>query len=474
MKTTSQEEIKSEITALAEKNSWWAMFVGSQFISMLATYLSQLCYRCYQYAANALAEGFISTAANRSSILAAAEDRGYVGERPSPSTGKASLKNTTSSLISVPQYSSFISDDELPYLTTEYTDIKAGETVTVPVSQLEIVLLKQSITTAKQFMEILLSKDLTAVCHKIDVIVTENGKDTVWTETRAFRLASNTSPVYVLFYTSNDQIGVRFGDGTIGRIPPVDAVVTLRVWCTNGDTTLLTGQTLTPSDASASLGDFLEAQTVTSIAGGTTAEDIEITRQRAKYFPAYDDQVAWGGDYTFFLKRNVAGTSWFKAWGEAEQEKIDGAMSLRNINRIYISGYHPQFSQAELESQTLMALKKVPNEMNKRFAFITVNELPFSITLTAVIPASLTRATVLSSLTKSLEERFGRDSKYFDPQGVGDYILIKKKDLWAYIESLGYFEDFSISYQNWHESNGFYDFVYLDVAASVFNINFEE
>lgn len=474
MKTTSQEEIKSEITALAEKNSWWAMFVGSQFISMLATYLSQLCYRCYQYAANALAEGFISTASNRSSILAAAEDRGYVGERPSPSVGKATLTNTTAGLISVPQYSSFISDDELPYVTTEYTDINPGETATIGLSQLEIVTLKESITTAKQFKEFLLSKDLTAVCHKIDVIVNENGVDSVWSESRAFRLASSTSPVYVLFYTSNDQLGVRFGDGTIGRIPPVDATVTLRVWCTNGDTTLLAGQTLTPSDDSAYLGDVLEAETATSIAGGAAAEDIEITRQRAKYHPAYDDQVAWGGDYTFFLKRNVPSTSWVKAWGEAEQEKIDGAMSVRNINKIYISGYHSQHSQDELETLMLTALKAIPNEMNKRFQYTPINEMPFTITLTGIIPASMTRATVLSGLTKNLDTRFGRNSEYFDPRGVGDYILIKKKDLWAHIESLGYFEDFSLSYQNWQESNGLYDFVYLDVAASVFDVDFEE
>jgi len=474
MKITSQEEIREEITALAEKNSWWSTFVGSQFIAMLSTYLSQLCYRCYQFAASALAEGFISTAANRSSILAAAEDRGYIGDRPSPSTGKAKISNISSILVSVPQYSSFISDDELPYLAMEYLDLKAGESATISVAQMEIVTVRQTISTAKQFMELPLSKDLTAVCHKIDVIVTEGGKDTVWTETKAFRLASDTSNCYVLFYNSNDQIGVRFGDGTIGRIPPVDSTVKLRVWCTNGDTTLLAGQTLTPSDNSAYLGDVIAAETATSITGGTIAEEIEITRQRAKYQTAYDDQVAWGGDYTFYLKRNVPGTSWFKAWGEAEQEKIIGARDFNFINKIFISGYHPLYNQEELEALVLGALSKIPNELNKRFQYVPINELPFMITVTGTISASLTTAAVVSSLKTSLDARFGQNANFFDPTSVGEYRLIKKKDLWAFIESLNYFEDFSLEYSDWHESNGYFDFVYLDITDSIFNISFEE
>ena len=474
MSTTSQDDIKTEITALAAKNTWWATFVGSQFITMLSTYLAQLVYRCYQYAASSLAESFISTASNRSSILAAAETNGYVGDRPQPSTGTATISNSTSSALSVPQYTTFVSDDELPYMTTEVCDVAASGTAVVAVSQLEIVEVSETVGTATEFMEVVLSKDLTAVCQKIDVIVTEGSTNTTWASTTAFRLASSSSEVYVLFYSANDQIGVRFGDGTIGKIPPTGATITLKVWCTNGDTTLLSGQTLTPSDDSASLSDSITVATSTSITGGSDAESIEVTRQRAKYQTAYDYQVVWGGDYSYFLVRNISGVSWIKAWGEEDQEKLDGASNVANINKIFFSGYHPSMTQAELSSAITTALAAIPNEMNKRFSWKDNNPLPFTITITGTISASTTTDTVTSQLKTALTTRFGEDSEYFDIKKVGEYNLIKQKDLWAYIEGLGYFEDFSLGFTNWNTSNGFFDFVYLDVDSSVYNITYED
>ncbi|MCV5869746.1 bleomycin hydrolase, partial [Escherichia coli] len=89
--------------------------------------------------------------------------------------------------------------------------------------------------------------------------------------------------------------------------------------------------------------------TTTPITAGTDAETTEITRNRAQYYLAYDDQVVWGGDYTYFLVRNIPGLSWVKAWGEGQQEKLDGAYNVRNINKIFISGWHPNKSQSELE-----------------------------------------------------------------------------------------------------------------------------
>ncbi len=47
------------------------------------------------------------------------------------------------------------------------------------------------------------------------------------------------------------------------------------------------------------------------------------------------------GDYTYFLVRNIPGLSWVKAWGEGQQEKLDGAYNVQNINKIFISGWHP-------------------------------------------------------------------------------------------------------------------------------------
>ncbi|MCW3253914.1 hypothetical protein N5T35_27055 [Escherichia coli] len=71
--TPTKDSIRAEFEELVEKDSFWSKFVGSQFVSMLTLFITQIVYRCFQYADAALAEGFISTATRRSSILAAAE-----------------------------------------------------------------------------------------------------------------------------------------------------------------------------------------------------------------------------------------------------------------------------------------------------------------------------------------------------------------------------------------------------------------
>lgn len=66
--TPTKDSIRAEFEELVEKDSFWSKFVGSQFVSMLTLFITQIVYRCFQYADAALAEGFISTATRRSSI----------------------------------------------------------------------------------------------------------------------------------------------------------------------------------------------------------------------------------------------------------------------------------------------------------------------------------------------------------------------------------------------------------------------
>lgn len=474
MAILSLSEIKDKFNSLLAANSYWSQFAGSQFVSMLITFIAQMVYRCLQYADAALMEGFISTATKRASILAAAEDRAYVGSRVTPSTGTALIINTTAVAVQVPQYTSFISDDQYPYLTDNVVTVPAKGTVSVAISQMEIVEVSMTVETATEFLEVLLSRDLTAVCHKIDVLVTTNGITTTWTKSVMFRLATETSRVYVEFYKPTEQLGVRFGDGTIGMIPPAGSTIKLRVWCSSGDVTLLAGQTLTPSDNSAVLADSITIKSSSSITGGADSETTETTRNRAQYYLSYDNQVAWGEDYTFFLKQNIPPTTWLTAWGEGEQEIIDGAPNAANINRIFLSGWYPNKTQTELKNLVLTALQTVPNPLNKRYTYVEAKELPFTITITGEIPASLTSDVIISDLKSSLETRFGKNSSYFDPKGIGDFRLVKIKDVWAYIEGLGYFDDFDIVFNDMQESNGFYEFVYLDAQNSTFNLSYSE
>lgn len=474
MAILSLSAVKEKFDALVESNEYWSQFAGSQFVTMLATFIGQMVYRCQQFADAALSEGFISTATKRSSILAAAEDRGYVGSRVDPSSGSAVITNLTNMVLTVPQYTTFLSDDQYPYLTMDVVKVPVGGTAEAMVKQLEIVEVSTTVTEAQEFQQVLLSRALTEVCYKIDVLVTIDGETNTWTKSTMFRLATNESQVYVEFYKPTEQLGVRFGDGTIGMMPPAGSTITLRVWCSSGDVTLLAGQTLTPSDNSANLADSMTVRSLTSITGGSDVESTEVTRNRAQYALSYDNQVVWAEDYTYYLKQNIPASTWLSAWGEGEQEKIDGVMKLDNINRIFISGWYPGKTQAQMQALVFEALATVPNAMNKRFTYTPAKMLPFTLALTGEIPASLTESVILADLKAGLETRFGRDSTEFDPHGTGDFKQIKLKDIWGFINEQGYFDEFTLTVANMSSPNGYDEFVYLNVDGSTFNITYTE
>ncbi len=266
--TPTKDSIRAEFEELVEKDSFWSKFVGSQFVSMLTLFITQIVYRCFQYADAALAEGFISTATRRSSILAAAETNSYVGTKPTPSSGMIEITATSEDAPAViPKNMPLISDDQYPYMTMDVCRLVDG-TGTVEVAQLEIQEVTYTVTAAKEFLEVVLSKALTAVCYKLEVFVTTDGKTTQWSSSTMFRLAGSKSQVYVEFYKPSEQLGVRFGDGLIGQIPPEGSTITLKVWCTNGDITLVAGQNLTPVDSAANLANLISVKTTTPITAG--------------------------------------------------------------------------------------------------------------------------------------------------------------------------------------------------------------
>ncbi|MDM8919581.1 bleomycin hydrolase, partial [Escherichia coli] len=136
--TPTKDSIRAEFEELVEKDSFWSKFVGSQFVSMLTLFITQIVYRCFQYADAALAEGFISTATRRSSILAAAETNSYVGTKPTPSSGMIEITATSEDAPAViPKNMPLISDDQYPYMTMDVCRLVDG-TGTVEVAQLEI------------------------------------------------------------------------------------------------------------------------------------------------------------------------------------------------------------------------------------------------------------------------------------------------------------------------------------------------
>lgn len=473
----SINELLEKFNGLLEKNSWWARYANSQFIQMMSIFGSQIIYAAQSHARRSLGEGFISTATRRASILAAAEDRSYVGRLISPSWGRVKIRNKSTREIQLPMNAEFLSSLDLPYVTSDAVTIPAGQTVIVDnVKQMDKVLISSVIDTARPFYTLLLPRDITAETASIDVFVVTDGEKREWTYNPMFRLSRSTSEHYVLVYRPTEQLGVRFGDNSSGAMPSAGSRIDVEVWCSQGDTTLAQGQKLTPAGNIAGMLELLEVTTETPITGGSGFETTEETRYRAQYYAAYDEQVVWGGDYRYFLHRQVQGMSWLNVWGEQQQESFTGVRDLRNINTIFICGHKPGVSQEQLESQLRARLSLIPNALNKNFRYMPLVAKPFTITLTGTANKNVVINDAKKTIMETLETRFGYDANSFGDElelganGDGQNAQVKIKDIWTCIDEMALLNRYEIDVIGMKKSETLSDFIYLDTANSVFDL----
>ncbi|WP_337016497.1 baseplate J/gp47 family protein [Pantoea agglomerans] len=467
------QDLYEKFNDLLLRNSWWQRFVNSQFIKMFAVMGSQIIYAAQVAAAKALTEGFISTATRRSSILAAAEDKGYVGRLITPATGTARVTNKTAESVALPLYSTLISDAQYPYMLMEPLTLVANEVRSgVAIKQLERQRITVVVDNETEFLSLTLSKELTARCAQIDVYVTEKGKEILWKHNAQFRLSKKNSRDYVMFYRPTEQIGIRFGDGSIGKMPGEGESILIDVWLSDGDITLVQGQTLTPTGDHSSLANKVQLVTDSPITNGTGFETTEETRNRAQYYVAYDEQVVWGGDYKHFLRTVISGMSWVNVWGESEQEAQDGHRSLANINTVFLCGHKPGMSQDEIGAAMLSALKNVPNDLNKSFRHVPTNEKPFTISLSGVATKTINLEEAKRKIRSALETGAGRDSKASDSQSTEDFNRVTHNKIWALVQETGLLMSFNISITGMSEVVGLNDFVYLDVENSTVELRY--
>ncbi|SQA80845.1 Uncharacterised protein [Citrobacter freundii] len=347
----SIQELLEKFNGLLQDKPWWARFANSQFIQMMSIFGAQVIYMAQNHARRALGEGFISTATKRSSILAAAEDRGYVGPLITPSAGAVSIRNKTKQELQLPIYSEFLSSMELPYVLSDAVTIPAGEAVEVSsVKQMELVHIQANIEKESAFYTLLLPKDITSETASIDVFVVVNGERRKWKYNPMFRLSRATSEHYVLVYRPSEQLG---SDLVMVRLAPClqpEAGSRSKPVCSQGETTLAQGPKVDACRHIASMVEMLEVVTTTPITGGSGFESTEDTRYRAQYYVPFDEQVVWGGDYNYFIRRHVPGLSWLAVWGEQQQEAATGKKDLLNINTIFFSGHKPGVSQAPVRA----------------------------------------------------------------------------------------------------------------------------
>lgn len=471
----NQNQVQEAFESITSKMSWWQRFTGSQFARGIALFVGQVMYVVIQAAEKALGEAFLSSATKRSSILASAEDRGYMGRRITPSFGKVEVTNKTKRSLHLPTNAHFISQNQLIYLIKEPLTLEVGEVRIADAWQFELVEISVPVQAEQQYFTVLLPQDITARTSKIDVYVDENGRRRLWDKSFMFRATNSDSRVYTEYYRPSEQIGIRFGNGINGKIPPLGSTITLHVWCTDGDTMLLDGQALTPIDSVEPFADSITVKTKTPISGGGAAESTEETRMGAMYCTPYDNQIVWNSDYRHFIKNHIAGLLWLNVWGEGEEEKSTGKMDVTNINRIFISGHKAKQDQAAVETEINALLDSIPDKMNKWFKYRPVNYVSFTIVLKAKCATHQIPDEVKAKLVAALDSRFGRDADRF-PKTIEELKLdtgaIKEKDIWASLEATGLLVDYDLTCTGVMSPKQLNDLIYLDLSASEIKVTY--
>ncbi|WFQ78113.1 hypothetical protein PXH59_00250 (plasmid) [Xenorhabdus sp. SF857] len=371
-------------------------------------------------------EGYLSTAYNRSSILALAEDRQYLPRKATPSRGKIRIINKINQQYSTTSYYPIVSEDQVYYMINESFLVPANSEILVDGCQIKRQELHFVVEKEQPFLEFEFGRGISTNLHKFRVFVDMGSGYEEWQSTTRFR-NSSMEKVFDEFYSHTDQVGVRFGNNIFGLIPTKNSKIKIEVWLTDGDTKLMPNQTLTPVNDV----EGVEFETASLFTGGTSREKTDELRRNALYSPLYDNNHVWDDDYLFFIKQHFPEVIWGHVWGEAEQERMDGKMRLENVNKIFVCVYAPDNSNIGPEIENYMT-DNIP-QFNRRYQNVPVEALSFTIQITGKLLRNVTLAEAQRVISDTLWNNYGKDAANKKSKAL-------KRDLYRMMNNLNIFE----------------------------------
>jgi hypothetical protein len=198
----AHDEFKRILTGLPG----YERLTDSQIIEGMSLFQSWALRQANWRAERAHQEGFISTAVNRSSVLAHAEGKQYVPRKPTPSRGQVSFVNTGSEPVSLPAGTTWLGSNQLTYRLMDDIVVPGGARLSAEVSQLSRKRVTFTISEQRPFYELVLERDDSAEISAFTVTV--DGER--WTMEPRLMNTGRNMPIYDEFYTALDEIGIRF------------------------------------------------------------------------------------------------------------------------------------------------------------------------------------------------------------------------------------------------------------------------
>ena len=460
------EQVANKLKGLLTSLPSWKNLTNSQFVQHLAIFMGWTVEDANFKIERARQEAFIGTALNRSSLVAHAEDREYLPRKPKPSEGTILFTNAGPRPILLKRGREFVSDAQLPYTLGLKLLIPAQSKVTAPVTQYGKTSILHTVNEEKPFYEILINKELTPKVMALEVWVDSGDGFRKWEYSRLLTNAYRDSLVWDEFYHVSDQIGIRFGNGTFGKIPSQGAQVRIDIQYTDGDTLLLERQYLYPLEEIVDIAGVpasLNIEVATTIQNGQAQESTEEMRRNLHYWSVYNERLVWDNDYAYFIRRRFPEVVFVRAWGEEEAERLWGP-KLEHINKIWICAYAPREG---IVQDVMNAIAEVPM-LCRNFQWYNPEHVSFTLKLTARVLSDKVLSEVDEDVRAALMRAYGRDSLY-----RRDKVLIS--EIYECIQSTGHFEKetgawFEAVPEGNFEANLIYQMVSLDLENSEIQI----
>lgn len=412
---------------IIESKSSLQPLADSQVMDGINTFLNLALEYSLHRVERARQDSYLTTALNRSSILALSEDRQYVPRKSAPSSGSFKVVNSLGDIQSVPANTLLVSEGQIYYMTGDAVMVFPNNRANGQLKQLRPETVEFRVTEERPFLEFELDKSLSRSIAQMTVYVDMGQGFVEWEKSVRFRNTDSYSLAYDEFYSHTDQVGIRFGNGIFGKIPAPGSRVRVDLMLTEGDTKLMPNQPLYPIEPERFTGlEFFSAGTVT---GGQAQEDTEEIRKNALYYTLYNEEVVWNGDYVFYIKRHHPTINWLNVWGEQEMEEMTGAPNASYINKIFFTAHAPR--DRHINKKILASLEKLP-PLNRQYQAIEREDHSFVVKIEGKLDRSILLADATSIIGQLLRNNYDQLSPERRTQ-------VHIRDLYALMNSAGIF-----------------------------------
>ena len=465
-------EIQEKFNALLAETESWKNLLGSQFVSQLGVFLGWAIEDAANKNERARQEAFIDTALNRSSLLALAEGVEFQPRRAIPATGKAAFSNTGENSFTLLRGSEYQSNSQENYTLQETIVVNPSETVEAEISQQSKETFLFTVEETKAFYEIMFDRDLTKSIVSFDVWVAEDGETfEEYSYSMLLHNAHSDSLVYDIYYHFTDQLGIRFGNGDFGYIPPQGSIVKIEMTLTEGDVILLAGQPLYPvEEIKDTLKQVADVKIIVSqtVQNGSNQESTESLRKDLHYATVYNNRLVWDNDYKFFLRRRFPDIIWVKVWGEEEAEKMWG-MNQDWINKIWFCVYTPERTLEQTKEIVLDAVRDVPF-LCRNFVWYDPEHISFTVHIEGKVLRDCIISEVREAVILNLTESYGKNSS-----NRRENILLH--EIYETISQTGFFDTstgawFEVTTQGQIKNEYIYQMLSIDIENSIVNISY--